>query len=186
MPWAKHRLQTSPRTFTTLHYQNNAITDIGSGAFSNCHNLCNVVIPESVTSIGDNAFSECSSLSSITIPDGITSIGFKTFSHCAGLTHIVIPHGVTSIQGSAFASCHGLTSVIIPESVTTIATYAFSFCSQLNTVYYGGTAEDWETMVMTSYHASLMNATVYYYAPDGAPDAEGNYWRYVDGVPTPW
>ena len=31
----------------------------------------------------------------------------------------------------------------------------------------------------------IKNATIYFYS-ETAPTEPGNYWRYVDGVPTPW
>ena len=31
----------------------------------------------------------------------------------------------------------------------------------------------------------MLKATVYFYSEE-KPTEPGNYWRYVDGVPTPW
>ena len=31
----------------------------------------------------------------------------------------------------------------------------------------------------------IKNATIYFYS-ETPPTQPGNYWRYVDGVPTPW
>ena len=45
------------------------VTAIVDGAFSNCDDLTNITIPDSLTSIGDGAFSRCDSLTNITIPD---------------------------------------------------------------------------------------------------------------------
>lgn len=56
------------------------VTSIGGGAFSQCSNLTNVEIPNSVTSIVNYAFSGCTSLASVTIPDSVTSIGEGAFS----------------------------------------------------------------------------------------------------------
>ena len=80
-------------------------------AFSDCSNLTNVTIPDSVTSIENWAFYKCSSLKSVTIPNSMTSIGTEAFSYCSILTSVTIGNGVTSIGDWAFYGCRGLTSV---------------------------------------------------------------------------
>ena len=40
-----------------------------------------------------------------------------------------------------------MTSVTIPNSVTTIRLYAFRGCSGLTNIQFGGTKEEWETIV---------------------------------------
>ena len=49
---------------STIMYKNTAysVTSIGSSAFSSCHSLTSMVIPNTVTSIGGGAFEWCSSL----------------------------------------------------------------------------------------------------------------------------
>ena len=107
------------------------VTVIGESAFSNCSDLTDIVIPDSVTSIGGNAFSSCSSLTSIALPSAITSIGESTFYGCTSLTSIEIPGSVTSIGEYAFRGCSGLTDIEIPDSVTCIGGGAFFECSGL-------------------------------------------------------
>lgn len=63
---------------------------------------------------------------------------------------------------------------------------AFHNCTELDYIYYIGTSQDWYNIFIDDHNAILSRTTVYFYAPDGAPDETGNYWRYVDGVPTPW
>lgn len=150
-------------------------------------------IPDSVTIIGEYAFRECGSLTSITIPNSVTSIGFSAFSQCKSLTSIVIPNSVTSIDWYTFAGCSSLTSITIPDSVTIINASAFNGCSGLTNVYYKGTAEEWNSIdIKSDGNNYLTSATRYYYSEseqevnsDGTA-YNGNYWRYVDGVPTVW
>ena len=63
----------------------------------------------------------------------------------------------------------------------------------MNTVYYGGTAEDWKQISIT--HSEdpeeysldvLTSATVYYYSAKNTENG-GNTWYYDDdGIPTKW
>ena len=111
---------------------------IGKGAFKNCSELENVVIPDSVKAIDYTTFEYCSKLTSIIIPNSVTSIGWNTFNGCSELTNITIPNSVTSIGENAFSDCVKLSSINIPDNITNINRRAFSGCSNLSTVTYKG------------------------------------------------
>ncbi len=110
----------------------------------------------------------------VVIPDYITKIYEYAFYNNYKLTSVVIPDSVTSIGNSAFYDCDRLTSVVIPDSVTSIGGFAFAYCDSL-TIY----AE------ATSMPSGWGNISVYLYSKT-QPGNTGNYWRYVDGVPTKW
>ena len=110
------------------------ITSIDSYAFSGCHSLASVMIPDGIKNIKQGAFKECYSLASIVIPNSVTSIGESVFYQCPSLTFIVIPNGVTSIGKYMFYCCHSLTSVVIPDGVKSIGTYAFYECYPLTSI----------------------------------------------------
>ncbi len=164
------------------------ITSIGESAFYNCNSLTSISIPNSVTSIGESAFEDCNSLTSISIPDSVTYIDDKTFFSCNNLTSVIIGDSVTYIGEHAFSGCSSLTSVVISDSVTHIGFSAFLSCSNLTIVHYKGTASDWAKISIESFSEYLKNATRYYYVENEAdvPKDDGNYWHYVDGVPTKW
>ena len=104
------------------------------------------------------------------------------------MTSVTIGDSVTAIGYGAFYSCSSLTSIVIPDSVTSIGDSAFASCSSLTNVYYKGTAEGWSEINMGSYNTKLTSATRYYYIENetDVPTDGGNYWHYVDGVPTAW
>ncbi len=185
-----------------------SVTSIGVAAFRNCNNLTSITIPDSVTSIGGYAFSWCTSLTSVVIPDSVTSVGGGTFYGCSNLTDVTLPRGitvidadifyncsslenitipdsVTSIGDGAFFGCEALTSITIPSSITSIGHNAFGYCPKLKNIYYTGTEEQWKAIIIGESNESLASATINYYS-ESQPLFDGNYWHYVDGVPTLW
>ena len=144
------------------------VTSIGNNAFSGYASLTRITIPEGVTSIGNGAFSGCTNLTSITIPEGITSIGNSAFYRCANLTSITIPEGVTSIGDYAFYGCESLTSITMPTSVVSIGDAAFfsfySFFMNYSNwdVYYAGTEEQWNAIMIGDNNAALLNAKIHF------------------------
>ena len=161
-----------------------SITNIYNEAFCNCTNLTKIVIPKDVTSIGDSAFYGCAALTEIILSGCLTSIGNSAFYGCKGVTEIFIPNSVTSIGDYAFFYC-SLESVIIPDTVMEIGENAF-IAENSVTVYCevvtkpSGWKEGW-----WGYEQLTNKATVYWYS-EMQPTQEGNYWRYVDGLPVAW
>ena len=139
------------------------VTAIGRNAFSDCTNLINVIIPDSVTRIEVNAFIGCDdslfnfysnayylgnennpysflisakdkSITTCTIHPDTKVISCYAFNYCTNITSITIPNGVITINENAFASCTKLTHVTIPNSVTNIQGQAFRHCSSLTNI----------------------------------------------------
>lgn len=63
------------------------VISIGYGAFENCKNIIQVVIPEGVSYIAANAFDGCSNLAKVTIPSSVTDISIN-FSGCYNLENL--------------------------------------------------------------------------------------------------
>lgn len=80
--------------------------------------------------------------------------------------------------------------MIIPNSVEVVGYLAFDGCGALTSVYYTGTAAEWEEITIGSFNPELEDATTYYYVENAAdvPQDGGNYWHYgTDGVtPVVW
>ena len=115
-----------------------AVTSIGSFAFSNCTNLTSITIPKSVTSIEAGAFEGCTSLTSITIPNSVTNIEGRVFEGCTSLTSVIISNSVKSIEYMTFNGCKSLTSITVPKGVTNIEEYAFWYCTSLTNINLPG------------------------------------------------
>lgn len=130
--------------------------------FYYCNSLEEIEIPSTVTSIGDYAFSNCSLLKNITLPKSITTIPNNGFYACTSLESIAIPENVTSIGSCSFYNCSSLSTIRIPVSVATINSSAFYGCSALSSVYYGGEADNWTAMTISSGNTPLTNADIRY------------------------
>ena len=74
------------------------------------------------------------------------------------ITDLVIEEGVTRIGEYAFTGLTHVEEVTIPLSVTRISEAAFNYCDALDTVYYGGTEDDWDAIVIEDYNEPLQNA----------------------------
>ena len=161
------------------------VTSIGFSTFSNCSGLTTVTIPDSVKGIGNNAFAGCSSLTTVTIPDSVKNIGQYAFEGCSGLTAVTISESVEAIVHGTFSSCFELTSIILPKSVTYIYGNSFYGCSKLTYLFYTGTAAEWGVRIEYDYNDEFFDATRYYYS-ESEPTETGNFWHYVNGIPTIW
>ena len=174
-------------------------------AFYRQTGITSITIPAGVTSIGHEAFNECSALANVYyLGDiagwcGISGLYYLMSKEPALYINgakvegeLVIPEGVETIPNYAFYRQTGITSLVIPDSVTSIGSHAFYECSGLTSVYYGGTQERWRQIDIGVVNEDLTDAQRYYYSEtepalneDGS-GYDGNYWRYADGVPTPW
>ena len=111
-----------------------------------------------VTKIQDEAFSGNENITSIIIPDSVTSLGQYMCSECYNLHKVNIGSGVSTIASFAFANCEKLEIVYIDKNVTKFASSAFEG-TNVKTVYYTGTASEWDEIDFTVGN-DLNNATI--------------------------
>ncbi len=111
--------------------------DYGIQLYLNGKKLTELVIPKGVTKVSPYAFTYCHSIKSVTIPNSVRSIGKESFHHCRRLTTVIFEENsqLTSIGEQAFAYGE-MTSIIIPGSVTLIGKKAFLYCSNLKHVTF--------------------------------------------------
>lgn len=144
-----------------------------------------IIIPDTITEIPSYAFYSCKSIRSVTIGDTVTSIANHAFYGCTNLTSITIPNSVISIGKSAFYNCTNIKSVVLGSSVISISNFAFGNCNSLSKVYYLGSPSMWDSISISDNNNGIY-ASRYYYSEERPTDTTYRYWRYVDGVPTPW
>ena len=148
--------------------------------FQYCRSLTTVKIGEGVKVIKEQAFQGCTSLErvegSITFQDTpwyaklkennrgkLIYIG-KTLYHdnyCSDRV-INIRDDTVYINRGAFSYNYWVNEVRIPKSVLMIDENAFYGCDSLTDVYYTGTKEQWDNLLIESYCEPLLNATMHF------------------------
>lgn len=150
-----------------------SVTSISDGVFNNFRNLREVNIGANVKKIGVYAFFKCINLEEIKIPDSVTFIDTYAFAYCPlnkiefgnGLTRIsqcafmgceftkiIFPDSLRIIGADAFTNCRNLKEIYFPSSVRNVVVSTFDMCEELSDVYYGGTQEEWMTLLENSNH----------------------------------
>ncbi len=120
---------------TTLRIPN-SVEHIGEGAFMECFNLAQLILPPSLKTIEDRAFDSCHSLTSINLSNSITYIGENAFSDCDSLRDITLPPLLTTISDYTFYRCGEIKKIIIPSKVTSIGERAFFQCVSLEDIRF--------------------------------------------------
>lgn len=139
------------------------VTSLGDFAFSSCHNLTSITLPNSIITLGYSPFQQCENIKEFngkyaadegrclikdnaiiayanasgteyTIPDGVAVIAARSFWKNENLTNVIIPDSIISIEECAFYYCTNLKSLSIPNSVTTIGDSAFGWCLNLENI----------------------------------------------------
>ena len=159
------------------------ITKIPDYICYNCDNLEEIILSKNTKYIGNYAFYYCTSVEKIELPNGLLNTGWYAF-YGMNITEIIIPDSVESINHS-FRECGKLAKIVLQVSVISAPGQTFYLCYSLKEVYYTGDELEWSAISIGDSSSILKQATVYYHS-DSQPAESGNYWHYVDGVPTPW
>ena len=149
------------------------ITRIGSFAFGSC-NLKNIKLPKQLTVIECYTFAYCKNLVNVGIPEGVEEIEQGAFDECSSLKSVVIPESVTKIGSGVFFMCSSLETITIPKSVEEIDCYTFRGCNQLHTVNYGGTKEQWKSVILYADIDAFASATIHCTDGDIVPTTENS------------
>ncbi|MBQ9715119.1 MAG: leucine-rich repeat domain-containing protein [Clostridia bacterium] len=180
----------------------NSLSTMDTHVFANCTGLASIAIPAGITTIAPSTFYECTGLESVSIHAGVTAIGNNAFHGCqnlsnvtfapnsqldsignyafylTGITSFSVPSGVTSIGDHAFFFCGDIEKITIPASVTFVGDSAFYMCEKL-TIYCEATS------LPDGWHVNWDHGEGFWFSQN-QPTTDGNWWHYVDGVPTIW
>ncbi|MBQ4141115.1 MAG: leucine-rich repeat protein [Clostridia bacterium] len=111
------------------------IKEIAPYAFTNCENLKNAVIPDTVKIIGEYAFYKCKNLESVTIPKSVLEIPEHCFYSCDLLSEVILSDKTEIIEEAAFSECKTLKNISLP-GVKVIRNAAFMDCKALEKVSF--------------------------------------------------
>ena len=102
--------------------------------YCNGQSLKTVIIEEGFESIGEEAFSNCSNLTEITLPNSIKNIGIKAFYECSNLTNVNFGNSLEIIEDFAFSGCKKLSRIDLPASIKSLGDRVFSGCLSVNEI----------------------------------------------------
>ena len=158
---------------------------IFNNAFYESKTITSVKIEGSVTSIGEAAFRGCANLKYVYVGGIAETIGYWAFGVCENLETVIIDNCVKHLEESVFSNSKKITTLVIGNGITDIDDGAIGSFYNLEVVYYLGTSNDWFMVSIGRFNYALSSDNVYFYSAE-LPQSAGNYWRYVDGVPTIW
>ena len=187
-----------------------SVIEIGIKCFYGCTGITEIEIGNSVEKIGKDAFVGCQQLTELVIPDSVVKFEFNSIAY-TGIKHFVFPKNikipVINYYTPEYKDGITLDYLIIQSGTEALDYNWFYLYKSLKTFYFEGTEAEYskikknmtpsERPVMPdqsdgeNINAAMMiaewssNLTVYYYSEE-EPEGEGNYWHYVDGVPTKW
>ncbi len=153
------------------------VSSIGNGVFMYCYGLSNITVDNDNQYYSSDEYGVLfnkdkteliqytigNTRKNYTIPNGVKEIGYGSFGFCNNIITVDIPTGVTKIDDFAFYKCSELTSIAIPKSVTSIGYAAFFLgTNDIKDVYYTGTEEEWNSIVVDENNSNLLNATIHF------------------------
>ena len=163
-----------------------SVLSIDYRAFGSCASLENVVIGAGVTYIEEGAFRSCKSLKNIEVSkdnasftsvDGVLFNKDKTellkYPTGSSNTTYTVPDSVTTIGYRAFDYSASLESIVIGAGVTHIGENAFKNCTALKDVYYKGTQEQWNQVVIET-EGTFENVNMHYNYSDDTNEGSSN------------
>ena len=158
---------------------------IGGFAFSDCKNLTEITIPDSVTEIGSFAFYRCTSLSKVQLSNGLTKIDNYAFYYCTSLTEITIPDSVTEIGKSVFSGCSSLVEITVsPDNKNYVSVDGVLFSKDMSTLLVYPAGNKCSTYIVPDSVTKIDDAALFgcVYLTDITVSSDNKNYISVDGV----
>ena len=103
------------------------VTDIGTGAFSQCRTLENFILNDDITIIKSGCFVNCVNYSLQNLPSNLITIESAGFSGCHSITITKLPSKINALGDKAFNKCNSIPFLDVSdvEGVPSISTTSF-------------------------------------------------------------
>ena len=141
-------------------------------AFQNCSNLKNVYF--------EGTFEQWVQIYFEDLQSNPLHNGANLYINNQKVDYLEIPDSVLYINSYAFYGCESLEVVLFPNPVY-LGSDIFYNCQNLEIVLL---CENWSSYY-DYYYLGVSYYDVYTYS-ETEPNYSGNYWHYVDGIPTIW
>ena len=179
------------------------VTAIGSRAFDGANELEEISIGANVSYTQEAAFANCPNLKNINVDSNnniMCSVNgvlysYVLFNKCDVLvcypqgkteSTVVIPQETIIVAISAFYNVKNITRLVVLNKNVDIAYRAFAGCDSLEELFFIGNVSQWNGINPSNKgDQTFPDVTVYYYS-ENQPTVSGNYWHYVNDVPTKW
>ncbi len=160
-------------TSVTIH---DKVSNIGANSFYGCASLSEFIVDENnaVYSSLEGVLFDESQTKLIKYPSGNEREVYKipdtvafwdnAFESCPNLKTIVLNSTMNNIYNGSFGLCK-LDSVVIPVNVASIGAGAFgsySYSKKISDVYYEGTEEQWEDILIAANNDKLTDGRLHY------------------------
>ena len=119
-----------------------SVIKIDTWAFMKC-NITSIQLSEGLQEIGQNAFSECKQLKDIIVPNSVSTISGHAFSECENLSYVKLPNTLKTLGDYSFYGCNKLKlhSERLPSTLAKISSGTFKECWALKRIVIPNTTE---------------------------------------------
>lgn len=135
--------------------------EIPANAFFGCDRLKTVDL-SGVTKIGEQAFMNCTSLDHLELHEGLSEIGRFAFMGCTSLQEVALPESVNTLSDYAFSGCAALETLRLYDGIEAIPYGVFDGCTALQTVYWHGTEEKKNALIIEEKNEAFIDANTVY------------------------
>lgn len=107
------------------------VVDVAPDAFSGCHNVKRVILPDTLKRIGRCSFAD-SGLVSFTVPPHLQEIALHSFADCTNLQTVTVSSGDVVIFEGAFSNCSNLSNFRLGAEPGAYERVSHSLCLREN------------------------------------------------------